>query len=253
VRPDSRVGHGRQPPPSRRSARWAARGGVGHIATARHPRCRNGWARLPSFPVGADWPPWSSAAEDVTNSLYINWLSVPFLFVPSMAIALYAAHVSGGFMRPWISLKPVWWFPLLFLAPSLGYLLLAVNMFVHRRTPGAITGRTAAGQASARQRSQTRIDRRRQAADRCERTRQPPATTESSANAFGEAGELQRCDPFDGFVLSCAHGYPSSAHCFRRSRNHRVRQGREGQGLGHRGAMRDRFARSHPREELRAP
>ena len=48
-------------------------------------------------------------------------------------------------MRPWISLKPLWWFLLLFLLPPLGYLLLAVNLVVHRRTTGAIIGRTAAG------------------------------------------------------------------------------------------------------------
>jgi hypothetical protein len=52
--------------------------------------------------------------------------------------------MSGGLMRPWISLKPVWWFLLLFLVPPLGYLLLAVNLFARRGTPGAITGRTAA-------------------------------------------------------------------------------------------------------------
>ncbi len=38
--------------------------------------------------------------EDVGVSFYINWLSVPFFFVPALAIALYGAHVSGGFMRP---------------------------------------------------------------------------------------------------------------------------------------------------------
>ncbi len=82
--------------------------------------------------------------DDVGVSFHINWLNVPFFLLPAVAIALYAAHVSGGFMRPWISLKPLWWFLLLFLLPPLGYLLLAVNLFVHRRTPGAITGRTAA-------------------------------------------------------------------------------------------------------------
>ena len=33
--------------------------------------------------------------------------------VLAIAIALYARHVSGGWMRPWISIKPVWWFLLL--------------------------------------------------------------------------------------------------------------------------------------------
>ncbi len=83
--------------------------------------------------------------EDVGVSFYINWLSVPFFFVPALAIALYGAHLSGGLMRPWMSLKPVWWFVLLLLLPPLGYLPLAVNLFVHRRTPGATIGRTAAG------------------------------------------------------------------------------------------------------------
>ena len=74
----------------------------------------------------------------------INWVMVPFCLVPASAIALYARHVSGDWMRPWISLKPVWWFLLLFLVPPLGFLLLVVNHFVHRHTPGAITGRQAA-------------------------------------------------------------------------------------------------------------
>ena len=74
----------------------------------------------------------------------INWVMVPFCLVPAIAIALYARHVSGGWIRPWISLKPVWWFFLLFLVPPLGFLLLVVNLFVHRHTPGAITGRQAA-------------------------------------------------------------------------------------------------------------
>lgn len=82
---------------------------------------------------------------DVGVSFHFNWLTVPFFFVPAVVIALYAAHVSGGFMRPWISLRPAWWFLLLLLVPPLGYLLLVVNLCVHRRTPGAITGRTVAG------------------------------------------------------------------------------------------------------------
>lgn len=83
--------------------------------------------------------------EDVDVRFYINWLSVPLFLIPALAIAAYAAHVSGGLMRPWISVKPVWWFLLLFFVPPLGYVLLVVNLFVHRRTPGAITGRTVAG------------------------------------------------------------------------------------------------------------
>ena len=70
-------------------------------------------------------------------------LNVGILYL--LAIALYARHVSGGGMRPWISIKPVWWFLLLFVVPFVGIPLLTVNLIVHRRTPGAITGRTAAG------------------------------------------------------------------------------------------------------------
>ncbi|MBM6404196.1 hypothetical protein JQN72_08055 [Phycicoccus sp. CSK15P-2] len=82
--------------------------------------------------------------EDVGVRFYVNWLAVPFFFVPALAIALYAAHASGGWKRPWIGVRPVRWFLLLFLLPPLGYLLLATNLVVHRRTPGAITGRKGA-------------------------------------------------------------------------------------------------------------
>ena len=71
---------------------------------------------------------------------YVNWAMVPICLVPAVAVAIYAKQVSGGWTKPWISLKPVWWFLLLFLLPPLGFLLLAVNLFVHRRTQGAITG-----------------------------------------------------------------------------------------------------------------
>ena len=83
--------------------------------------------------------------EDEGLRLYVNWAIVPFCLVPAIAIALYARYVSGGWTRPWISLKPVWWFLILFLLPPLGFLLLVVNLFVHRHTPGAITGRHTAG------------------------------------------------------------------------------------------------------------
>jgi hypothetical protein len=59
--------------------------------------------------------------------LYINWASVPLFLVPAITVALYARYVSG-WMRPWIRLKPVWWFLFLFLLPPLGYLLLVVNL-----------------------------------------------------------------------------------------------------------------------------
>ena len=75
----------------------------------------------------------------------INWASVLVFLLLATAIALHARHVSGGWMRPWISIKPVWWFLLLFLLPPLGLLLLAANLVVHRHTPGAITGSHPSG------------------------------------------------------------------------------------------------------------
>lgn len=82
---------------------------------------------------------------DVELGFRINWVSVPIFLVVAIAIALYARHVSGGWMRPWISIKPLWWFLLLFLVPPLGLLLLVVNLVVHRHIPGAITGQDAPG------------------------------------------------------------------------------------------------------------
>jgi hypothetical protein len=70
----------------------------------------------------------------------INWFSVPIFLVLAIAVTLYARHVSGGWMRPWISIKPLWWFVLLLLVPPLGLLLLVVNLIVHRHIPGAIMG-----------------------------------------------------------------------------------------------------------------
>lgn len=70
---------------------------------------------------------------------------MPIFLLLAIAVALYARHVSGGWMRSWISLKPVWWFLLLFLVPWILLPLLVVNLFVHRHTPGAITGRQAVG------------------------------------------------------------------------------------------------------------
>lgn len=80
---------------------------------------------------------------DVELGFRINWVSVPIFLVVAFVIALYARQVSGGWMRPWISIKPLWWFLLLFLVPPLGLLLLVVNLVVHRQTPGAVTGRDA--------------------------------------------------------------------------------------------------------------
>ena len=62
----------------------------------------------------------------------------------AIAIALYASHVAGGWMRPWLGIKPVWWFLLIFVLPWIGIPLLIANLIVHRRTPGAITGRGSA-------------------------------------------------------------------------------------------------------------
>ena len=82
---------------------------------------------------------------DVELGFRINWVSVAIFLVLAIAIALYARHVSGGWMQPWISIKPLWWFLLLFLVPPLGLLLLVVNLVVHRHIPGAITGQDAPG------------------------------------------------------------------------------------------------------------
>lgn len=48
-------------------------------------------------------------------------------------------------MRPWIGLKPVWWFVLVFLVPWIGLPFLVVQLILHRQTPGAITGRHTSG------------------------------------------------------------------------------------------------------------
>lgn len=83
--------------------------------------------------------------DDGGAGFHINWVSVPIFLVLAVAVALYARHVSGSWMRPWITIKPVWWFLLLFLVPFIGLPLLAVNLFVHRHAPGAITGQRAVG------------------------------------------------------------------------------------------------------------
>ena len=83
--------------------------------------------------------------EGTGLSLWINWVSVPILLALAIAVALYARHVSSGWMRPWIGLKPVWWFVLVFLVPWIGLPLLVVQLILHRQTPGAITGRHTSG------------------------------------------------------------------------------------------------------------
>ncbi len=82
---------------------------------------------------------------DVGLDFRINWVSLWIFLGLAVAVALYARHVSGGWMRPWLNIKPVWWFLLLFLLPPLGLLLLVVNLVVNRHKPGAITGPDAAG------------------------------------------------------------------------------------------------------------
>lgn len=82
--------------------------------------------------------------EDTGLAFQINWVSVPIFLLLAIAIALYAKRVSGGWVRPWIGIKPLWWFLLLFLLPWIGLPLLVVNLIVHRQTPGAITGRNPA-------------------------------------------------------------------------------------------------------------
>ena len=71
----------------------------------------------------------------------VNWVGATILFALAAGITTYARRVSGGWTRPWLSITPVWWFVMLFLVPPPGYLLLLVNLIVHRRVPGAITGR----------------------------------------------------------------------------------------------------------------
>lgn len=78
--------------------------------------------------------------DGIELDFWVNWASAALFVVPALAIALYGRQASGSWARPWLSLKPVWWFLLLFLVPPLGYLLLVVNLFVHRRAPGASGG-----------------------------------------------------------------------------------------------------------------
>jgi hypothetical protein len=88
---------------------------------------------------------YSACVEDTGLSLWINWVSVPIFLALAIAVALYARHVSGRWMRPWIGLKPVWWFVLVLLVPWIGLPLLVVQLILHRQTPGAITGRHTSG------------------------------------------------------------------------------------------------------------
>jgi len=83
--------------------------------------------------------------EDVAFAFRINLVSVPIFLALAIAVALFARHVSGGWMRPWLNIKPVFWLPLLFLLPWIGLPVLVVSLFVHRNAPGAIARRNAAG------------------------------------------------------------------------------------------------------------
>lgn len=78
----------------------------------------------------------------------ISWLGLLALFVPALAISAFARRVSGSWKASWLSMSPRAWFAFLFVVPPLGYTLLVVNLFVYRRRPGAITGRTHEVQTS---------------------------------------------------------------------------------------------------------
>ena len=78
-------------------------------------------------------------------SFHLNWVGLPVFLVLALVVALYARHVAGGWTRAWLGVKPAWWFVLLFVLPWIGLPVLVVGLFVHRHTPGAITGRDAAG------------------------------------------------------------------------------------------------------------
>lgn len=89
-------------------------------------------------------PLYRRAVPDLGFSFRVNWISVWIFLALAIAIALYATHVAGGWMRPWLGIKPVWWLLLIFVLPWIGIPLLIVNLVVHRRTPGAIRGRSSA-------------------------------------------------------------------------------------------------------------
>lgn len=77
--------------------------------------------------------------EDVGLGLSINWVFVSISLALAIPVGLYAKHVSGGWMRPWIGVRPVWWFVLVFLVPWIGLPLLIAQLILHRRHP-AMTG-----------------------------------------------------------------------------------------------------------------
>jgi hypothetical protein len=97
------------------------------------------------MPPGSDAAGYPARVEDTGLSLWINWVSVSIFLAMAIAVALYARHVTGGWTRAWIGLKPVWWFVLVFLVPWIGLPLLGAQLLLNRRTPGAVTGRKASG------------------------------------------------------------------------------------------------------------
>lgn len=80
---------------------------------------------------------------DVDFGFGINWVSVPIFLALAFAVAAYASREAGGWTRPWIGIKPVWWFVLLFLLPWVGLPVLGVSLWVHRHARRANTGTTA--------------------------------------------------------------------------------------------------------------
>ncbi|GAA4117694.1 hypothetical protein GCM10022415_15860 [Knoellia locipacati] len=86
---------------------------------------------------GAPYP--RDVIEDV--GFQVNWISVPIFFALAGGLALHAKRVSGGWTRPWIGIKPLWWFVLIFFVPFVGVPVLVVRLIANRDTPGVITGR----------------------------------------------------------------------------------------------------------------
>ncbi|MGL5931239.1 MAG: hypothetical protein ACRCY8_20090 [Dermatophilaceae bacterium] len=66
----------------------------------------------------------------------VNWVSASIFFVLGLAIAWHGRRASGSWTRPWLGLRPLWWFVVLFLLPFVGYLMLAVGLISRKRTSG---------------------------------------------------------------------------------------------------------------------
>lgn len=65
--------------------------------------------------------------------LRVNWISVLIFAVVAIITAYLAQRASGGWSRPWMGLKPLWWFGLIFLVPWIGLPILGVQLLLHRR------------------------------------------------------------------------------------------------------------------------